>query len=76
MIRQRTASTKNSIQGTHRQNGASDEASAFIGQIEFRLEHYPDLIRSLWPMVSEVLTRLASSQEFYDADPQIYGSFS
>jgi hypothetical protein len=56
--------------------GACDAASAFICLMEYRLSEYPELSRALWPTTLNVLNRLAGSQEFYGANPEIYGSFA
>lgn len=53
----------------------SDGASCFIGLIEHKLQWKPADIRPLWPEIRPVLERLAAHQPFFDADPEIYGSF-
>jgi hypothetical protein len=53
----------------------SDGASCFIGLIEHKLQCKPVDIQPLWSEIRPVLERLATNQPFYDANPEIYGSF-
>lgn len=55
--------------------GASSEASGFIGLTQYRVNYYPELVRSLWPKISEALAHVARSQEFYGATNGFEGSF-
>ena len=56
--------------------GDSDGASCYLSLIRIRLDDHPDWLDSTWPDVERVLQKLATNQEFYDASPGIYGSFS
>lgn len=53
--------------------GRPDDACAFPRRVVFRAKHDPDSIRSVWPQTRSVLKHLACNQDFYDADPDIYG---
>ena len=53
----------------------SDGASCFISLIAHKLQWRPADIRPLWSEIRAVLEFLAANQSFFDADPEIYGSF-
>ena len=53
----------------------SDGASCFIALIEYKLQWHPADIRPLWVEIRHVLEHLATNQQFFDANPEIYGSF-
>ena len=54
----------------------SDGASCFISGIEHQLGFRPDVVAPLWPEIRSVLEHLAANQSFYQASPEIYGSFA
>lgn len=55
--------------------GDSDGASCFFGVIELKLASNPRWLIESWAEIEEVLNRLSSGQEYFDACESIYGSF-
>ena len=56
--------------------GHSDVASVFIGLVLNRLERYPSQFEQVFDEIFPAVERVADEQYFFDADPNIYGSFS
>ena len=53
----------------------SDGASCYISLIESALRDHPHWLYDSWSTVESLLLRIASEQDFFEASPEIYGSF-
>jgi hypothetical protein len=56
--------------------GDADGANAFFGLTQFRLHEIKRLEKSLKQQIVETINFLGNSQKWFDADPEIYGSFA
>lgn len=55
--------------------GDSDGANCFFGLVECRTDDINGTGEILQRRVRDVLTRLRNSQQWYDAEPEVYGDF-
>lgn len=58
-----------------RSRGDSDGASSYISLIDSSLRDHSHWLYDSWSTVESVLLRIASEQVFFEASPEIYGSF-
>lgn len=56
--------------------GDSDAASPFLSLLEAREERDPGSVACIYPGLEDTLGFIASHQDYYAADPAIYGSFA
>ncbi len=56
--------------------GHCDFASVFIGLVLDRMLRFPDQFKKVFPDVLRAIQRVADEQQFFDADTDIYGSFT
>lgn len=55
--------------------GESDEASPFLHLLIGREERDPGSVAEIYTDLEEVIEFVASHQDYFDADPNIYGNF-
>lgn len=61
---------------SERARGDSDGASSFLSRMPWLLEKMPELMsKDTKKLLLEASEKIAHSQDFYDASPQIYGNF-
>ena len=56
--------------------GDSDAASPFLRLLISREKRDPGSVRQIYDRLSEIVDFVATNQSYYDADPNIYGSFA
>lgn len=56
--------------------GDSDAASPFLSLLEAREKRDPGSVAAIYSALSNALEFVASRQDYFDADPNIYGNFS
>jgi len=56
--------------------GDSDSASSFIRLLLSREEKDPGSVKNIYQSLAETIDFIANNQEYYDADLDIYGSFT
>jgi hypothetical protein len=55
--------------------GHPDAASSFLSLVSDRASRDAVGLNAVWARLNPFLRQVAGQQEFYDADPEIYGSF-
>ena len=55
--------------------GDSDAASPYLSLLEAREKRDPGSVTSIYPELAKSIDFVASHQEYFDATPDIYGSF-
>ena len=54
----------------------SDSASPFLGLLVAREKRDPSSVRQVYAQLAPIVAHVASHQEYFDADPDIYGQFT
>ena len=60
---------------SHSAAGDSDTASPFLSLLEAREERDPGSVKAIYESLSETVDFIASNQEYFDADVEVYGDF-
>ena len=61
---------------SERAKGDSDAASPFLGLLVAREERDPGSVAAIYEQLRETIDYVAENQAYFEADPEIYGSFS